>query len=74
MRMAARTHLPPAARPVRYLVLAEFPRTSSGKIARATLRSQVTAPGTTPALVLGAVARSANVRGAVAHSAIHDLA
>jgi acyl-CoA synthetase (AMP-forming)/AMP-acid ligase II len=74
MRLAARTHLPPAARPVRYLVLTEFPRTSSGKIARATLRGQVTAPDTTPAPVLGAVAHSANMMGAVAHSANHDLA
>jgi acyl-CoA synthetase (AMP-forming)/AMP-acid ligase II len=79
MRLAARTHLPPAARPVRYLMLAELPRTSGGKIARATLRDQVTARDATPPpflarWLLGAVAHSANMMGAVAHSANHDLA
>jgi long-chain acyl-CoA synthetase len=45
MRLAARTRLPAAARPVRYVVLAELPRTSGGKIARAVLREHVTRAG-----------------------------
>lgn len=45
LRSAARTRLPAAARPVRYVVLTELPRTSGGKIARATLREQVTHAG-----------------------------
>jgi acyl-CoA synthetase (AMP-forming)/AMP-acid ligase II len=63
MRLAARSHLPPAARPVRYLVLAEFPRTSGGKIARATLRDQLTAPAPAPAPALGAAAHRSSRRG-----------
>jgi acyl-coenzyme A synthetase/AMP-(fatty) acid ligase len=45
LRQTARTRLPPAARPVRYVVLTELPRTRGGKIARATLREQVTLAG-----------------------------
>lgn len=45
MRLAARAQLPPAARPVRYVVLADLPRTSGGKVARAALRDQITRTG-----------------------------
>jgi acyl-CoA synthetase (AMP-forming)/AMP-acid ligase II len=45
MRLAARTLLPAAARPVRYVPLADFPRTSAGKVARAALRDQITRAG-----------------------------
>ena len=45
LRLAARTQLPPAARPVRYVVLADLPRTSGGKVARAALRDQLTGAG-----------------------------
>jgi long-chain acyl-CoA synthetase len=45
LRSAARTLLPAAARPVRYVVLTELPRTSGGKISRAALREQVAQVG-----------------------------
>jgi acyl-coenzyme A synthetase/AMP-(fatty) acid ligase len=45
MRLAARTRLPLPARPVRYVVLNELPRTAGGKIARAALREQITRAG-----------------------------
>ena len=45
LREAARRALPPAARPVRYVVLAELPRTAGGKVARAALREVVTRAG-----------------------------
>jgi long-chain acyl-CoA synthetase len=45
MRLAARTQLPSPARPVRYVVLNELPRTSGGKIARAALRDQIIRAG-----------------------------
>ncbi len=44
-RALARERLPAAARPVRYAVLPELPRTSGGKVARAVLRAQVRAGG-----------------------------
>ncbi len=45
LREAARRALPPAARPVRYVVLSELPRTTGGKVARAALREVVTRAG-----------------------------
>lgn len=45
LREAARRALPPAARPVRYVVLSELPRTAGGKVARAALREVVTRAG-----------------------------
>jgi len=47
LRAAARRALPPAARPVRYVVLADLPRTAGGKVARAALREVVTRAGRT---------------------------
>lgn len=47
LRAAARSALPAPARPVRYVVLAELPRTSGGKVARAVLREKVTTAGRT---------------------------
>lgn len=47
LRDAARRALPPAARPVRYVVLADLPRTAGGKVARAALREVVTRAGRT---------------------------
>ncbi len=41
LRRRARAQLPPPARPLRYLVMTELPRTSAGKVARAALRDQV---------------------------------
>lgn len=45
MRAAARRGLAAAARPVRYVVVAELPRTAGGKVARRVLRAQVTRAG-----------------------------
>lgn len=45
MRLAARTRLPSPARPARYVVVNELPRTAGGKIARAALREQITRSG-----------------------------
>ncbi len=45
LRDLARRRLPSAARPVRYVVVAELPRTAGGKVARAVLRERVTTAG-----------------------------
>ncbi len=47
LRDAARRALPPPARPVRYVVLADLPRTAGGTVARAALREVVTRAGRT---------------------------
>lgn len=41
LRAAAEALLPPPARPARYVVVQDFPRTGSGKVARATLRESL---------------------------------
>jgi acyl-CoA synthetase (AMP-forming)/AMP-acid ligase II len=45
LRAAARTALPPAARPVRYVLVGDLPRTAGGKVSRAALRELVTWTG-----------------------------
>ena len=45
LRAAAQAELPAPARPVRYVVLSDLPRTAGGKVARAALRDQVTRTG-----------------------------
>ena len=45
LREVARRQLPAAARPVRYVLMAELPRTAGGKVARAVLRERVTTAG-----------------------------
>ena len=41
LRAVARADLPPAARPLRYVVRADLPRTPGGKVARAALRAEL---------------------------------
>ncbi|HET9654822.1 MAG TPA: class I adenylate-forming enzyme family protein, partial [Kineosporiaceae bacterium] len=69
LRRAARTRLPVAARPVRYLLFADFPRTPGGKVDRTRLRDQVLAdlgarPGAGPAHRSAAPERASAARDA----------
>ncbi len=45
LRATARLGLPVAARPVRYVLVTDLPRTTGGKVARAVLRERVTRAG-----------------------------
>jgi long-chain acyl-CoA synthetase len=52
LRAAARRHLPPAARPVRYLLVDDLPRTAAGKTDLPAVTELLAAPGAAPGRVI----------------------